>query len=413
MDSVRDLYLVGLSHRTAPAGVREQYSVKPEDLVQCLNGLVPGAGVHEAAVISTCNRTEVLVRAEEGQDPIAQVQRALFRNLDSNQVYSFSGLHAIIHLFRVAAGLDSLVLGESEILGQVRRAQDTAREAGTLGALLKPLMSQALAVGKRVRSDTDIGQGSLSVARIAVDVAQRAFGDLGDERALVIGTGETGLLVAKHLAASGMREIDFANRTRQRAEVAASEYHGKAYGLDQLADGIAGVDIVAVAVDGAPDLIHRSMLNLKALRRRDMPLFLLDLCIPRAVAQDVVKMDEVITYGLDDLTTVVEKNRAERATAVAEADEMIVGEVHEFLSRRAYALFSPTLAELPPRFQELREQTLDQITGGQATPREIELAHELTKRLLHMAQSQMKEGVRRVRSEAALDAEYQRFLENL
>lgn len=413
MDSVRDLYLVGLSHRTAPAGVREQYSVKPEDLAQCLSGLVPAAGVHEAAVISTCNRTEVLVRAGEGQDPIAQVQRALFRNLDPDQVYSFSGLHAIIHLFRVAAGLDSLVLGESEILGQVRRAQDTAREAGTLGALLKPLMSQALAVGKRVRSDTDIGQGSLSVARIAVDVAQRAFGDLGNERALVIGTGETGLLVAKHLAASGMREIDFANRTLQRAEVAASEYHGRAYGLDQLAEGIAGVDIVAIAVDGAPELIHRSMLNLKALRRRDMPLFLLDLCIPRAVAQDVVKMDEVITYGLDDLTGVVEKNRAERATAVAEADEMIVAEVHEFLSRRAYALFSPTLAGLPPRFQELREQTLDQVTGGQATPREIELAHELTKRLLHMAQSQMKEGVRRVRSEAALDAEYQRFLENL
>lgn len=413
MDSVRDLYLIGLSHRTAPVDVRERYSVKPEDLAQCLNGLVPAAGVHEAAVISTCNRTEVLVRANEGQDPIAQVQRALFRNLDAEQVYSFSGLHAVIHLFRVAAGLDSLVLGESEILGQVRRAQDTAQEAGTLGALLKPLMAQALAVGKRVRSETEIGQGSLSVARIAVDVAQRAFGNLSNERGLVVGAGETGLLVAKHLAASGMREIDFANRTLHRAEDAAAQFGGNAFPLDQLGQGIAGVDIVAVAVDASPDLIHRSMLDLKALRRRDMPLFFLDLCIPRAVAQDVVQIDGVITYGLDDLTTVVESNRAGRATAVAEADEMIVSEVHEFLSRRAYALFSPTLAQLPPRFQELREEVLDSVTGGQATPREMEIAHELTKRLLHLAQSQMKEGVRRVRSEAALDAEYQRFLENL
>lgn len=413
MDSVRDIYLVGLSHRTAAVDVRERYAVGPEDMDRCLQGLLSISGVQEAAVISTCNRTEVLVRSAEGANPVPQVRSTLFRNLAPTEVYEYKGLHAVIHLFRVASGLDSLVLGESEILGQVRRAQDSAREAKSLGALLGPLFSQSLAVGKRVRSETEIGQGSLSVARIAVDVAQRAFGHLANEHALVIGAGETGLLLAKHLQSAGTLHIDFANRTLSRAEEAAASFGGEAFGLDDLRQAISRADIVAVAIDDAPDLIHAGMLDRKALSRRDMPLFLLDLCIPRAVAQDVIQLDEVITFGLDDLSKVVEQNRAERVTAIGQADEMIVAEVHEFLSRRAFAFFSPTLAALPPLCEQEREETLDHVTGGQATPREIELAHELTKRLLHLAQSQMKDGVRRVRSTAALDAEYQRFLENL
>lgn len=413
MESVRDIYLVGLSHRTATVAARERYSVKPEGLNQCLKDLVAGTEVEEAVVVSTCNRTEVMVRAKAGTSPIDFVQRTLFRNAEPGQVYLYEGLHAVIHAFRVAAGLDSLVLGESEILGQVRRAQDAAKAAGTLGELLKPLLAQSLVVGKRVRTDTEIGQGSLSVARVAVGVAQRAFGKLDNERALVIGAGETGLLLAKHLAAAGMTTIDFANRTLLRAEEAAAEFGGTGYGLDELTTAISLADVVAVAVDGAPDLVHASILDLKALRRRDMPLFLLDLSVPRAVAQDVIGLDQAITYGLDDLAKVVESNRAERSTSISQADELIVHEVHEFLARRAYALFSPTLAGLSQHFESAREEILDQVTGGQAQPREIELAHELSKRLLHLSQSQFKDGMRRVRSEAALDAEYQRFLENL
>jgi glutamyl-tRNA reductase len=413
LESVRDLYLIGLSHRTAPVAARERYAVRPEDLDQCLKDLVAANEIEETAVVSTCNRTEVIVRAREGTNPIDLIKRTIFRNADSGQVYLYQALQAVIHAFRVASGLDSLVLGESEILGQVRRAREGAKAAGTLGPLLGPLLEQALVVGKRVRTDTDIGQGSLSVARIAVGVAQRAFGKLDNERALVIGAGETGLLVAKHLTAAGMTTIDFANRTLLRAEEAAAQFGGTGYGLEQMSVAISYADVVAVAVDAAPDLVHASIIDRKALRRRDMPLFLLDLSVPRAVAQDVIDLDQAITYGLDDLAKVVETNHAERTDSIAQADELIVHEVHEFLARRAYALFSPTLAGLGEHFEKMREEILDQITGGQAEAREIKLAHTLSRRLLHLSQSQFKDGMRRVRSEAALDAEYQRFLENL
>ena len=167
MDTLQELVLVGLSHRTAPVAVRERYSVRPEDLPECLAQLISGEGLSEAALLSTCNRTEALVVAQ-GQDPVPAILSKLFRNLSQEHLYVFRGVQAVMHLFRVAAGLDSLVLGESEILAQTKRAFEAAREAGCLGKALGPLGERALAVGKRVRTETELGQGTLSVARVAV-----------------------------------------------------------------------------------------------------------------------------------------------------------------------------------------------------------------------------------------------------
>jgi glutamyl-tRNA reductase len=412
VDTLSELVLVGLSHRTAPVAVREQYAVKPEDLEGCLRGLVAGEILQEAVVLSTCNRTEALVLAT-GTDAVEAVRRRLFRNIADEHLYTYRGVHAVMHVLRVACGLDSLVLGESEVLAQTRRAFETARSAGTAGKLLDPLGKQALETGKRVRNETELGQGTLSVARVAVDVVHHAFGSLHDNHALIVGAGETGLLVAKHLRDEGIRRLDFANRTTARAEEAAHEYGGRSFGLDQLADAAAGVDVVVVCVDGAPSIIDHAALDLRRLSRRDQPLLVIDLSMPRAVAPDLSGQAGLLLYDLDDLQPVVERNRRARGEASRASADILVAEVHKFLSLRTYAAFSPAISDLRLRFGGLREEVLDRVTAGKATPRELELAHELGKQLLDLALEQMKEGARRSRSTEALGREYDRFLEGL
>ena len=413
MDAHLGLCLVGLSHRSAAVAVRERYAVQPEDAPACLQGLTDGTTIAEAFLLSTCNRTEALVVAAGADDPEPAVRLQLFRNLADEHLYVFRGVHAVIHLFRVASGLDSLVLGESEIQSQVKRALEVGRSAGTIGELLLPLVTQALTVGKRVRSETEVGLGTLSVAKVAVDVAQRAFGNLASNRALVIGTGETGLLVARHLKSVGVGALDFANRTLERAQDATGELGGRAYALDQLPEALRGADVVVVCIDGGGAVLKREHVNRRARGGRDRPLLVIDLSVPRSVDPAVAGLDDVLLYGLDDLQPVVERNLRSRGEATETSSQILVAEVHKFLARRTYAAFSPAIAELPGRFKELREAVLDGVTGGKATPRELELAHELGKRLLDLALNKVKEGARRSRSTAALEAEYQRFLENL
>lgn len=410
MDTLSELLLVGLSHRTAPVALREQYAVKPEDLQDCLRSLADGQRANEAMVISTCNRTEALIVGSEEAE--AWVKSQVFRNLDPGSLYVYRGVHAVMHLLRVASGLDSLVLGESEILSQTKKAFDSARSAGTLGKVLEALGKQALEAGKRVRTETELGQGTLSVARVAVDVVHHAFGELEDNRALVLGAGETGLLVAKHMRDEGMAAIDFANRTLSRAEEAAEEFGGRAYNLDQLAEAADRVDILVVCVDGAAGLVRGETLDLKRLARRDGPLLVIDLSVPRAVNPDVGDSTGALLYNLDDLEPVVERNRKARGEATAESADILVAEVHKFLSLRTYAAFSPAIANLHEGFQEVHEEVLDAVTEGKATPRELELAHEMQKRLLALSLEKMKEGARRSRSAEALSREYDRFLED-
>ncbi|MDA1264709.1 MAG: glutamyl-tRNA reductase [Planctomycetota bacterium] len=411
MDGVTELCLVGLSHRTAAVDVRERYAIRPEDLPGCLAELAAADSIDEVVALSTCNRTEVLA-SSSGSDPLPELKRRLFRNLDDEHLYVYRGLQAILHLLRVTAGLDSLVLGEGEIQAQIKRAFEAARDAGTLGKALEPLGRCALEAGKRVRNETELGQGTLSVARVAVDVAHHAFGDFKDNHALVVGAGETGLLVARHLRDSGIAGLDFANRTLSRAEDAAREFGGQAWGLEQLAEASDRADILVVCVDGAPGLIAHETLDPRKLKRRDQPLLIIDLSVPRAVDPTLSELKGTLVYDLDDLQPVVERNRDARGDASRAASDILVAEVHKFLALRTYASFSPAIATLHTRFEGLREEVLDRVTGGQATPRELELAHELGRRLLDLALEQMKEGARHSRSAEALSREYERFLED-
>jgi glutamyl-tRNA reductase len=413
MDPRTTLTLVGLSHRTAPVGVRERYVVKQEDLSACLATLLQVEGVSEAFVLSTCNRTEAMVVSPRGVDVSARVKSQLFRNLPAEQVYCYEDMSAVIHAFRVASGLDSMIVGESEVLAQIKRGFDAAETAKSLGTTLRALVQQALRVGKRVRSETEVGHGTLSVARVAIDVAQRVFGSLGDERALVVGAGETGVLTARHLKERGIGALAFANRTVERASAAAIELGATAHGLDELKGLLAQADLVIACIEGQASSIEASAFDKRVISRRDKPLLVIDLSMPRAVSADVAKLGaNVLVYDLDDLGRVVRENEGGRRRAVESADTIVVSELHKYLSLRTYATFSPAIAVLRERFEKTREDVLDAVAGARSDPRDVQLAHELARKLLDVALDQMKESARHTRSEEVLDREYQRFLEN-
>ncbi|MEM8710481.1 MAG: glutamyl-tRNA reductase [Planctomycetota bacterium] len=415
MESVEELVLVGLSQRTAPVAVREQYAVRPEDTAEVLRQLVGADAIEEAAILSTCNRTEVIAAGPEGAAVTALVRSTVLRNADEEHVYAFQGVHAIMHLFRVAAGLDSLVLGESEILGQIKRSYESAKDIGSISTLLEPLLSQALVVGKRARSETSIGLGSLSVARVGLEVAARALGRFEGRTAAIVGAGETGLLAARHLLSSGIGQISLLNRTLERAQSAAMGLGPtvQAAGLGEMGALLGKADIGVVCVDGTSALVTRDALNERELSRRDQPLILLDLSVPRAIDPAVARMDGVIVYDLDALLPIVEENRQGRHAATEEVTGILVTEVHKYLSLRTYARFSPAIHGLKEKFREERERVIDRITKGQATPRELELAHAMEKHFLGLSLAQLKESARHARSEAALDRAYRRFVDEL
>lgn len=411
MHAIEDLVLVGMSQRTAPVAVREQYAVSEEDARALLQQLSQGGLVEEGVVLSTCNRTEILASTTDGSQGAAALRGALFRNAEERHIYSFRGVEAIMHLFRVASGLDSLVLGETEILGQLKRSL----EAGITGRQLTPLYEQAITVGKRVRRETSIGEGSLSVARVGLEVAARAIGRFEQRRAVVVGAGETGMLVARNLASASIGSLCLMNRTPARSAEAAQELGGgvESAGLERLPEEFEAADLAVVCVDGAEPLVNAADLNRKALAKRDQPLVVLDLSVPRAVSPEVAGLDGVIVYDLDALLPVVEEHRAGRAAAAEEVTPILIGEVHKFLSLRTFAAFTPAIEELKTGFAEEREQLLDRITSGQATARELELAHAMERQLLHLALSQLKESARQTQSTAALERAYLRFVDGL
>jgi glutamyl-tRNA reductase len=404
------LTLVGLSHRTAPLEVRERYVVSPSDLPACLSAILAIQGVKEAFVLSTCNRTETLVVGEPGLDLALPIRAHLFRNVPEEQIYAWKGVQALIHIFRVASGLDSLVVGESEVLGQMRRGFEAAQTAKALGPILRPLLQQTLHVGKRVRTETDVGQGTLSVARIAVDVAAQVFGRFDGCQALIVGAGETGILVARNLVDRGLKAPLFANRTLERAREAAAELGGSAFGLEELASLAAKADIVVSCIDGGTTQIGPDSFDARALRRRDRPLLAIDLSVPRTIDSALSSLHNVLLYDLDDLQRVVQENQKGRVSAMESSSEILVAELHKFLALRAYASFSPAIAAMRERFERVRDEVLDTVAGASSDKKDLQLAHELSRRLLDVALDHMKEGARATSSEAALDREYRRFL---
>src|SRR5579863_7845547 len=328
------LVALGLNHLTAPLELREKVAFAPEATSAALSDLARQQGVSEALILCTCNRTELYVEVDSGAENVPQRWLLDHHQLTERRVQEFLYLHqdqaAVRHLFRVATGLDSMVLGEPQILGQVKDAYQTARQVGSLHTPMERLLQHTFAVAKRVRTDTRIGADPVSVAYTAVRMAERLFADLSEACVMLIGAGETVELAARHLSESKVRHLIVANRTLENAQALAGRFGASAIALADLPQHLAAADIVITSTASREPILGRDVVE-KAMRaRRHKPMFLVDIAVPRDIAADVATVEDVFLYTIDDLKQVIDTNLRSRQAAAREAETIIDLQVEHY-----------------------------------------------------------------------------------
>ncbi|MCF8096587.1 MAG: glutamyl-tRNA reductase [Desulfarculaceae bacterium] len=388
------LQLIGLSHKTAPLEVRECLAPPPEAVPGELHRLVALPGVREAVMVSTCNRVEVLAATEDQADQAELIGwlcsgRGQAPELIGEHLYRYQGADAVRHLFRVASSLDSMVVGEPQILGQIKEAYRTATDAGTTRTVLNRLLHKTFQVAKRVRSETNIGGAAVSISFAAVELAKKIFDSLEGLSALVVGAGEMAELAVEHLMAQGVSKVQVANRTLERAVELAQGWGGHAISLEDLGAVLGDVDIV-IASTGSPQAVITAKMARKALKaRRGRPLFFIDIAVPRDVESAVGELDGCYLYDIDDLPSVVEANRAGRAVEAGQAERIVAEEVVKFMTWLAGLDAVPTISALAAKAEEIRTaevaRTLKDLS--ELSPDEIaaldRLTQALVKKLVH------------------------------
>ena len=392
------LHVLGINHQTAPVSLRETVAFGPDALPRALESLRAQAGVQEAVLLSTCNRTELYARSDNGPDALANWLAGQQRAGDDLHAYLYrhDEADAVRHLFRVATGLDSLVLGEPQILGQVKQAWSNARDAGSLGGPLDRAFQQAFATAKRARTETPIGRNPVSVASTAVRLAQESFARLDESDVLLIGAGETIELAARHLAAGKVRRLLVANRTLAHAQDLASRHGGFALPLEELDRHLAEADIVISATASRAPILHRAQVEQALRRRRHRPMLLLDLAVPRDIAEDVSGLRDVFLYTVDVLERAIEDNRAARRDAAEQAEAIIEVHASRFLSALGQGDASAPLRRLREHGQAVQAQALAkaraQLAAGRDPAEVLDLlAHTLTNKLLHAPSAALRE----------------------
>jgi glutamyl-tRNA reductase len=398
------LIALGLNHLTAPLDLRERVAFEPEATVGALSDLTGQPGVNEALILSTCNRTELYVDVETGAEGVPQRWLSTHHGLTERRIDEFLYRHleadAVRHLFRVATGLDSLVLGEPQILGQVKQAYQAAHKAGSLRAPMERLLQQTFAVAKRVRTDTRIGASPVSVAYTAVRLAEKLFADLSAACVMLIGAGETVELAARHLAESSVRRLIVANRTLENAQGLASRFGAYAIGLGDLPQHLAEADIIIASTASREPVVTRSMVEAALTARRRRPMFMVDIAVPRDIAADVATLDDVFLYTIDDLKQVIDDNLRSRQAAAREAEAIIDLQVEHYEAwRRALDVRNP-LQDLRRGAEEQRAAVLARARQMLATGRSPEqaldfLAHTLTNKLLHAPSANLRAAAQR------------------
>ena len=384
------LFALGLNHHTAPVAIREQVAFRPELLNEALADLVRAKPVKEAAILSTCNRTELYFATEHPQhaaDWFAEYHRVALQDL-SPYLYTFPQRDAIRHVFRVASGLDSMVIGEPQILGQVKDAVRHAEQAGTLGSTLHKLFQRSFSVAKEVRSTTAIGANIVSMAAAAVHLSERIFESARDQRVLFIGAGEMIELCAAHFCGEQPRKVTIANRTAARAEALAARFGADVIRLDQVAEVLAGYDIV-VSCTGSPlPIIGLGMVERALKARRHRPMVMVDLAVPRDIEAEVAASGDVFLYTVDDLAKVVDSGLESRQAAVIEAEGIIDERVDGFLHWLDSRGTVPTIRALRQHADALRRAELERATRllarGEDPHKVLEaLSQGLTNKLIH------------------------------
>jgi glutamyl-tRNA reductase len=392
------LLALGINHQTAPVSLRERVAFADHALPSALASLRALTSVTEVAVLSTCNRTELYAVADdEGRALGDWLARHPDGGIDLHgYLYRHENAAAVRHLFRVATGLDSLVLGEPQILGQVKHAWVAARAAGTLGPQLDRLFQQAFVTAKRARTDTRIGVNPVSIASAAVRLAQSSFARPEDSSVLLVGAGETIELVARHLVQARVKRLLIANRTLAHAQELASRHGGMALPLAEIDRHLGDVDMVFCATASREPVLQRAQVAAALAQRRHRPMLLLDLAVPRDIAADVATLKDVFLYTVDDLERAVEDNRRSRREAADAAEVIVELQVSRFVETLAASTRTAPLKRLRAHGETARSEALakarQQLASGQDPHAVLDfLAHTLTNRLLHAPTMALRE----------------------
>lgn len=383
------LYTIGVNHTTAPISIREHVAFNPDILRHALSDLT-SQNVAEAAILSTCNRTEIYVQTNT-PEPIVN-WLASYHRLDFNNIqpytYTLSNQEAVKHAFRVASGLDSMVLGEPQILGQFKQSVKVAHDAGTLGTLLHKLFQRTFEVAKEVRTNTDIGGSSISMAAAAIKLAQRIFGDISQQKILFIGAGEMIELCADHFAAQKPKSLTIANRTIERGLQLANKIGGQAILLNDLPERFAEFDIVITSTASQLPIVGLGMVERAIKTRRHRPIFMVDLAVPRDIEPEVAQLDDVFLYTVDDLAQVVSDGMENRQEAAVDAELIVAARVEGFMQWFKKRDAVPTIKALRDQAEVVRKTELGKalklIQKGESAEVVLEaLSNSLTNKFLH------------------------------
>ena len=383
--------VLGINHRTAPVEIREKVVFTDQELPEALAELTHLATVREAVIVSTCNRTELYCYADQAQPDLAK-WLAHWHDLGSHHIesslYSLSDARAIGHLFSVAAGLDSMILGEPQILGQLKDAYRAAQAQHATGPHLHRLFQAAFSVAKRIRSGTAIGANTVSVAAAAVNLARTVFENLSERTALLVGAGETIQLAARHLAGNGVKRMIVANRTLANAQQLAQEFSGYAITLDALAAHLPEADIVISSTASPEPVITHAAVKAALRARKRRPMFMVDIAVPRDIEPKVAELEDVYFFTIDDLHSVVQENLETRRLAARDADKLIAAEIEAFEQQQKTLDAVPAIRQIREHADAVRAQTLEQaqrLLSNGRDPKEVleYLASTLTNRLTH------------------------------
>ena len=395
------LFAVGLSHRTAPVELRECVDFSRAGVDAALRAIAGKGAAREVVVVSTCNRAEIYAAGDTEATAEAMARffgeyHALPHERMAEHLYVRRGQDAARHLFRVAAGLDSLVVGEPQILGQVKAAYATANDLKLTGALTNRLFHSAFAVGKRVRSETGLGEGAVSVSYAAIALAKKIFGNLKGLHVLILGAGEMAKLTGIHLQAQDVQQISIASRTLATAERLAAQLGGRAVPWSQLDDALAMADIIVTATGATDPVLTRARVESVMRPRRARPLFLIDIALPRDAEPAVGDLDQVVLYNIDDLQTIVQENLARRTAELAQAESIVEEELGRFSAWMQSREIIPTVVALRQRFEAIRQAELERLEPKlaglppEARARLDEITHLIVEKLLLTPTEQLK-----------------------
>ncbi len=404
--------LTGLNHKTAPVDVRERFAIPEKRLADAVQRFASYPGIEEGLIVSTCNRVEFVARATNCEADLHGFLADFFqmsRQDFERYLYDYREQEAIRHVFRVASSLDSMVVGEPQILGQVKEAYAVARGVGAVNSHLDALFTRSFAVAKKVRNETSVGTSAVSVASVAVDLAKKIFGSLAGKHVYMVGAGKMIELAARHLLAHGAGSIFVANRTHERAQALAAKFNGQAIRFDQLYDTVDKADIVITST-GAPVAIFKREHGERFLKqRRNRPMFFIDIAVPRDVDPAMNDLDGIFVYDIDDLQQVVSSNLADRSQEAQRAEALIEEEVARFTARLQTINVVPTIVSLQEQLETIRQAEIDRVRGrlGKLTP-EQEMAVEALSRgiinkILHTPITTLKTAARQQEATTVVD----------